>query len=174
MKPWKRHVLTTYAVCKHCWLIRYKTDMGPVLSTAAADQNFVWICKQHQDLTGSVVIFRTKIIWSWPEFGLVWCGYLNAANILLLKRRGPLNLLSLHCMRVIIMHTKCVCKHCYLISAHHLTFKWYFKTRKFNHLQKLYVLIYQLFNRQNYYINHRNWDLTFWTLTCNKQQKFFY
>ena len=53
--------------------------MGPELSTAAADQNFAWICKQHQDLIGSVLIFRTKIIWSGPEFGLVLCGYLNAA-----------------------------------------------------------------------------------------------
>ena len=53
--------------------------MGPELSTAAADQNFAWLCKQHQDLIGSVLIFRTKIIWSGPEFGLVLCGYLNAA-----------------------------------------------------------------------------------------------
>ena len=53
--------------------------MGPDLSTAAADQNFAWICKQYQDLIGSVLIFRTKIIWSGPEFGLVRCGYLNAA-----------------------------------------------------------------------------------------------
>ena len=79
MKPWKRHVWTTHTVCKHCWLIRCETDMGPELSSAAADQNFAWICKQHQDLIGSVLIFRTKIIWSGPEFGLVWCGYLNAA-----------------------------------------------------------------------------------------------
>ena len=79
MKPWKRHVLTTHTICKHCWLVRYETDMGPELSTAAADQNFAWICKQHQDLTGSVLIFRTKIIWSGPEFGVVRCGYLNAA-----------------------------------------------------------------------------------------------
>ena len=55
--------------------------MGPELSTAAADQNFAWICKQHQDLIGSVLIFRTKIIWSGPEFGLVRCGYLNAASV---------------------------------------------------------------------------------------------
>ena len=68
-------------VCKHCWLIRSETDMGPELSTAAADQNFARICKQHQDLIGSVLIFRTKIIWSGPEFGLVRCGYLNAAII---------------------------------------------------------------------------------------------
>ena len=54
--------------------------MGPELSTAAADQTFAWICKQHQDLIVSVLIFRTKIIWSGPEFGLVRCGYLNAAN----------------------------------------------------------------------------------------------
>ena len=53
--------------------------MGPEIPTAAADQNFVWICKQHQDLIGTVLIFRTKIIWSGPEFGLVRCGYLNAA-----------------------------------------------------------------------------------------------
>ena len=53
--------------------------MDPELSTAAADQNFEWICKQHQDLIGSVLIFRTKIIWSGPEFGPVRCGYLNAA-----------------------------------------------------------------------------------------------
>ena len=84
MKPSKRYVLTTYTVCKHCWLIRYETDIGPELSTAAADQNFAWICKQHQDLIGSVLIFRTKIIWSGPEFGLVRCGYPNAANIFLL------------------------------------------------------------------------------------------
>ena len=76
----KHHVLTTHTVCKHCWLIRYETDMGPELSTAAADQNFAWICKQHQDLIDSVVIFRTKIIWSGPEFGLVLSGYLNAAQ----------------------------------------------------------------------------------------------
>ena len=81
MKPWKHHVLTTHTVCKHYWLIRYETDMDPELSTAAADQNFAWICKQHQDLIGSVLIFRTKIIWSGPEFGLVRCGYLNAAII---------------------------------------------------------------------------------------------
>ena len=56
--------------------------MGPELSTAAADQNFAWICKQHQDLIGSVLVFRTKIIWSGPEFGLVRCGYLNAAYVL--------------------------------------------------------------------------------------------
>ena len=54
--------------------------MGPELSTAATDQNFAWIWKQHQDLIGSVLIFRTKIIWSGPEFGLVRSGYLNAAN----------------------------------------------------------------------------------------------
>ena len=81
MKPWKRHVLTTHTVCKHCWLICYETDMGPEIPTAAADQNFAWICKQHQDLIGSVLSFRTKIIWSGPEFGLVRCGYLNAANV---------------------------------------------------------------------------------------------
>ena len=46
MKPWKRHVLTTHTICKHSWLIRYETDMGPELSTAAADQNVAWICKQ--------------------------------------------------------------------------------------------------------------------------------
>ena len=60
--------------------------MGPEIPTAAADQNFAWICKQHQDLIGSVLSFRTKIIWSGPEFGLVRCGYLNAAivtNVLL-------------------------------------------------------------------------------------------
>ena len=76
----KRHVLTTHTVCKHCWLIHYETDMGPELSTAAADQNFAWICKQHQDRIGLVLIFRTKITWSGPEFVLVRCGYLNAAN----------------------------------------------------------------------------------------------
>ena len=64
-------MLTTRTVCKHCWHIRYEIDMGPELSAAAADQSFVWICKQHQDLIGSVLIFRTKIIWSGPEFGLV-------------------------------------------------------------------------------------------------------
>ena len=76
MKPWKRHVLTTHTVCKHCWLICYETDMGPEIPTAAADQNFAWICKQQQDLIGSVLSFRTKIIG--PEIGLVRCGYLNA------------------------------------------------------------------------------------------------
>ena len=81
MKLWKRHVLTTHTVCKHCGLICYETDMGPEIPTAAADQNFAWICKQHQDLIGSVLIFRTKIIWSGPEFGLVRCGYLNTANV---------------------------------------------------------------------------------------------
>ena len=81
MKPWKRHVLTKHTVCKHCWLICYETDMEPELSTAAADQNFTWICKQHQDPIGLVLIFRTKIIWSEPEFGLVQCGYLNTANV---------------------------------------------------------------------------------------------
>ena len=69
----------TYTVCKHCWLICYEIDMGPEIPTATADKNFAWICKQHQDLIGSVLIFRTKIIWSGPEFGLVRCGYLNAA-----------------------------------------------------------------------------------------------
>ena len=81
MKLWKRHVLTTHTVCKHCGLICYETDMGPEIPTAAADQNFAWVCKQHQDLIGSVLIFRTKIIWSGPEFGLVRCGYLNTANV---------------------------------------------------------------------------------------------
>ena len=83
MKPWKHHVLTTHTVCKHCWLICYETDMGPEIPTAVADQNFAWIYKQHQDLIGSVLSFRTKIIWSRPEFGLVRCGYLNAAIICL-------------------------------------------------------------------------------------------
>ena len=55
--------------------------MGPELSTAAADQNFARIYKQQQDLIGSVLIFGTKIIWSGPEFGLVRCGYLNAAIV---------------------------------------------------------------------------------------------
>ena len=87
MKPWKRHVLTTHTICKHCWLVRYETDMGPELFTAAADQNFAWICKQHQDLIGSVLIFRTKIIWSGPEFGLVRCGYLNAAIVYQVQTR---------------------------------------------------------------------------------------
>ena len=57
--------------------------MGPEIPIAAADQNFAWRCKQHQDLIGSVLSFRTKIIWSGPEFGLVQCGYLNAANDIL-------------------------------------------------------------------------------------------
>ena len=56
--------------------------MGPEIPTAAADQNFAWICKQHQDLIGSVLSFRTKIIWSEPEFGLVRRGYLNAAMVI--------------------------------------------------------------------------------------------
>ena len=58
--------------------------MGPELSTAAADQNFAWICIQHQDLRviGSILIFRTKIIWSGPEFGLVRSGYLYAASVI--------------------------------------------------------------------------------------------
>ena len=55
--------------------------MGPEIPTVAADQNFAWICKQHQDLIGSVLSFSTKLIWSGPEFGLVRCGYLNAAKI---------------------------------------------------------------------------------------------
>ena len=55
--------------------------MGPELSTAEADQNFAWICKQHQYLIGSALIIRTKIIWSGPEFGLVRSGYLNAADV---------------------------------------------------------------------------------------------
>ena len=54
--------------------------MGPEIPIAAADQKFAWICKQHHDLIGSVLSFRTKIIWSGPEFGLVRCGYLNTAN----------------------------------------------------------------------------------------------
>ena len=62
-------------------IIRYETDMGAELSPAAADQNFAWICKQQQDLIGLVLIFRTKIIWSGPEFGLVRCGYLNTVNV---------------------------------------------------------------------------------------------
>ena len=86
MKPWKRHVLITHTVCKNCWLICYATDMGPEIPTAAADQKFVWICKQHQD----VLSFRTKIIWSGPEFGLVLCGYLHAANIVLAHGQVPL------------------------------------------------------------------------------------
>ena len=53
--------------------------MGPEIPTAAVDQNFASICKQHRDLIGSVLSCRTKIIWSGPEFGLVRCGYLNAA-----------------------------------------------------------------------------------------------
>ena len=48
-------------------------------STAAADQTFAWICKPHQDLIGSVLIFQAKIIWSGPEFGLLRCGYLHEA-----------------------------------------------------------------------------------------------
>ena len=66
--------------------------MGPEIPTAAADQNFAWICKQHQDLIGSVLSFRTKIIWSGPEFGLVRCGYLNAGNVVtstLLRIKWP-------------------------------------------------------------------------------------
>ena len=53
MKPLKRHILTT----QHCLLICYETDMGPEIPTVAADQNFAWICKQHQDLIGSVLSF---------------------------------------------------------------------------------------------------------------------
>ena len=59
--------------------------MGPEIPTctAAADQNFAWICKHHQDLIGLVLSFRTKIIWSGPEFDPVRCGYmyLNAATV---------------------------------------------------------------------------------------------
>ena len=74
--------------------------MGPELSTTAANQNFAWICKQPQDLIGLVLIFRTKIIWSGPEFGLVRSGYLNAASkcpkILNTKtEKNTLNLFSL-------------------------------------------------------------------------------
>ena len=68
--------------------------MGPELSTAAADQNFVWICKQHQDLISSVLIFRTKIIWSASEFGLVRYGYLNAAYIFAIILSNLSSLLS--------------------------------------------------------------------------------
>ena len=35
--------------------------MDPELSTAAADQTFAWICKQHQDLIGSVLVFWLNI-----------------------------------------------------------------------------------------------------------------
>ena len=42
--------------------------MGPELSTAAAGQNFAWICKQHQDLIGD----RFGTNFQDPEFGLVW------------------------------------------------------------------------------------------------------
>ena len=67
---WNRE--TTHTVCKHCWLTRYETEMGPKLSTAAADQNFAWICKQHQDLIGTNFqdqnyLIRTRI-WS----GMMW------------------------------------------------------------------------------------------------------
>ena len=65
--------------------MRYETDMGPELSTAAADRIFPKICIQHQDLIDSVLVFRTKIIWTGPEFGLVRRGYLNAASMFLLK-----------------------------------------------------------------------------------------
>ena len=54
--------------------------MGSKIPTAAADQNFAWICKQHKNLNGSVLSFRTKVIWSGPEFGLERCEYLNAAS----------------------------------------------------------------------------------------------
>ena len=55
MKLWKRHVLTTDTVCKHWWHIRYETDMGPELSTAAADQNFAWMA------------LFTKLVWCGPN-----------------------------------------------------------------------------------------------------------
>ena len=64
------NVLTTHTVCKHCWLIRYETDTGPELSTVAADQNFAWICKQHQDLIGSVLLSGPKLLG--PDKNLVW------------------------------------------------------------------------------------------------------
>ena len=67
--------------------------MGPELSTEATDQNLAWICKQHQDLIGSVLTFRTKIIWSGPEFGLVPCGYLNAADVISLIGEAAFNYL---------------------------------------------------------------------------------
>ena len=63
--------------------------MGPELTTAVADQHFAWICEQHQDLIGPVLIFKTKIIWSGPEFGLVRCGYLNAADVDEKERDDP-------------------------------------------------------------------------------------
>ena len=88
LKLWKCHVLTTYTSIQfvntaHSYDIYTITeiDIGPELSTAAADQIFLWICKQLQDQTDSVPFFRTKFIWSGPEFGLVRCGYLNGALI---------------------------------------------------------------------------------------------
>ena len=44
--------------------------MDPELSTAAAEQNFAWICKQHQDLMGSVLFSGPKLFG--PDQNLVW------------------------------------------------------------------------------------------------------
>ena len=73
MKPWKCHVLTTCTgkqfvntADSYDIYIVPETDMGPELSTVAADQNFAWICKQLLDQIGSVLFFRT--IWS----GTMW------------------------------------------------------------------------------------------------------
>ena len=55
-----------------------KNNMSP--NPKGGRHNFAWICKQHQDLIDSVLIFRTKIILYGPEFSLVRCGNLNEAN----------------------------------------------------------------------------------------------
>ena len=76
--------------------------MGPEIPTAAADQNFAWICKQHQDLIGSVLrpslknyfrpkfqdqnyLVRTRI---WP--GAMWISKRNHYSPLVLS-------ISRHC-----------------------------------------------------------------------------
>ena len=75
MKPWKCHVLTTSLLTHMLW-----NWYGSWNTYCSSRPKFCMdIYKQHQDLIGSVLSFRTKIIWSGPEFGLVRCGYLNAA-----------------------------------------------------------------------------------------------
>ena len=44
--------------------------MGLEIPTAATDENFVWICKQHRDLIGWVLVSGPKL--SGPDQNLVW------------------------------------------------------------------------------------------------------
>ena len=112
--------------------------MGPEIPIAAADQNFAWICKQHQDLIGSVLIFRTKIIWSGPEFGLVRCGYLNAAIV--------------HCLRILI--------YCYNFRSACLF--WSKQATNILKTTKILLLMVQFHNTPSNFANLASWGDRHW------------